>query len=484
DEGIVSDFAVLQMISVDQVRQVQRPGFDPAEVAAARDAGRLLSEGIGASPGQVTGLLGLDPDRAVAAAKAGEHVILARQFTSPTDLHGMIAADGIVTATGGATSHAAVVARALGRSCVVGCSDIGIDEKLGTLTVGGVVMREGEPVSIDGATGEVFAGTLALARPAAADRQLDRLLRLASQRAGAQVLVRATTVEQVELVPVGMPGVVASAADILVTSPRFAEVVASLRAPEDRAGTFAVLEDVLADQLAPLFAAAGGMEFDIRAVDFLIDEISDAVGSRTLAVEYPHLAMPLGSEELVRAQLRAINRAVEASGSTSPVSLCIRNVSDVAEARALARLRAEPGGAANVGVGIYITSPRGALAAEALAAEVDMVWIELRMLQAAMFGLPPQHLLTREPLDRYSSRGLLSVNPRDAIDPSVDSLLDTVAAAIGGRGAGYVGIRVSGEISETLVAALYGKGFRRFAVDSGESASARLALGRALQLGD
>ena len=90
----------------------------------ARAAGRLLTTGTGACPGQASGILALDPDRARELAAAGQPVILARPTTSPADLHGMIAAQGILTATGGTTSHAAVIARALGKPCVVGCGDV------------------------------------------------------------------------------------------------------------------------------------------------------------------------------------------------------------------------------------------------------------------------------------------------------------------------------------------------------------------------
>ena len=99
-EGAVAEGTALRMVSAEQVRQVQRPGFDVDEVTAARADGRLLTTGIGACPGQVSGALVLDSDRAKAAADDGTKVVLARPVTSPADLHGMIAAQGIVTATG------------------------------------------------------------------------------------------------------------------------------------------------------------------------------------------------------------------------------------------------------------------------------------------------------------------------------------------------------------------------------------------------
>lgn len=175
-EGTVPLGAALRTVSTEQVRQLQRPGFDEAELAAARGNGRLLTTGIGACPGQVSGELVLDPDRARELAAAGRRVVLARPVTSPADLHGMIAAAGIVTATGGSTSHAAVVARALGRACVVGAPALRIDAGARTAAIGERVLAEGEPVSLDGTSGEVFAGAIAAGTPAEAGGALGALM--------------------------------------------------------------------------------------------------------------------------------------------------------------------------------------------------------------------------------------------------------------------------------------------------------------------
>ena len=128
-EQVVTTSGALATLSVEQIRQVQRPGFDPQAYARAREDGRVLATGVGAAPGHVVGELYLDSDSAQQAVKEGKTVILARPVTSPTDLHGMIAAAGILTATGGSTSHAAVVARALGTTCVVGCGALDIDPR-------------------------------------------------------------------------------------------------------------------------------------------------------------------------------------------------------------------------------------------------------------------------------------------------------------------------------------------------------------------
>ena len=479
-EGTVPESSAMQMLTAAQVRYVQRPGFDPAEVEEARERERLVAVGIGASPGQVSGVLSLDPDRVEALAKTGQRVILARQITSPTDLHGIIAADGIVTATGGATSHAAVVARALGKTCVVGCSEINIDPNQVTLRAGDLLLREGDPISVDGSTGEIFAGALTLTQPAAGHEQLEQLLRVCAVRSGAEVLSRATTVDQVlRARKSGMSGVVTSAVDILATSARFAEVMDSLRTGTDTRSSFTVLEEVLEQQFTPLLAAAEGMEFGVRAIDFLVDETAEMLYSASFAVEHPHLVMPLGSMELIRAHVRGLARAARAAHTDVRIHLAVRNISDPREAHALRMLREELSDADPVRVGIYVTSPRGALAAKELSDQVDLIWVELRLLQAAMFGLPPQHLLPRQPLERYWTRGLLGTNPREAIDPSVDPLLDAVVRAAMQNPDGRIGIRVSGEVSENLVATLYRRGFRRFAVDADEGRPMLLALGKA-----
>src|SRR5439155_24792923 len=118
-------------------------------------AGRLLATGLPAAPGAAVGQVVFDADRAVEWAKAGQKVILVRPETSPEDVAGMYAAQGIVTARGGRTSHAAVVAFGMGKPCVVGASDVVVDEERRAFEARGRIIREGEVVSVDGATGEI-----------------------------------------------------------------------------------------------------------------------------------------------------------------------------------------------------------------------------------------------------------------------------------------------------------------------------------------
>ncbi len=159
-EGIISREEAVQRVKPAQVEELLKPRFDPEAKRAAAAEGRLLARGVNASPGAAVGQVVFDADTAVAWAQAGRDVILVRTETNPDDVHGMIAARGVLTARGGATSHAAVVARGLGKPAVVGCEALNIDERHRLFTVAGVVVKEGDYISIDGTTGEVFLGAI------------------------------------------------------------------------------------------------------------------------------------------------------------------------------------------------------------------------------------------------------------------------------------------------------------------------------------
>src|SRR5271155_3539812 len=138
----------------DQLEQLLAPIFDLAEVKKAT----AIATGLPAGPGAATGKIYFNADRAAHAAEKGEKVLLVRVETSPEDLRGMIAAEGILTARGGVSSHAALVARQMGKVCVCGVSALEVDYGARTLKVAGRTFREGEFLSIDGTSGTVYAG--------------------------------------------------------------------------------------------------------------------------------------------------------------------------------------------------------------------------------------------------------------------------------------------------------------------------------------
>lgn len=161
NEGLINKEEALMRVAPAQVDQFLHPRFDPQAVQQAKDAGKLLAVGLNASPGAASGMAIFDADTAEERGKAGEAVILVRPETNPDDVHGMVQAQGILTQHGGMTSHAAVVARGWGKPCVAGCEAIKINLAARKFSVNGKEIKEGDYISINGATGEVFEGAIA-----------------------------------------------------------------------------------------------------------------------------------------------------------------------------------------------------------------------------------------------------------------------------------------------------------------------------------
>lgn len=164
-EGLVTKEEAILRIEPTQINQLLLPRFDLKAVDGARKRGDFLAKGLNASPGEASGVAAFDADTAEEWGKAGQRVILVRPETAPDDVHGMLQSKGILTQRGGATSHAAVVARGLGLPCVAGCEAIRVDVERKVFEVNGRTIKEGDTISISGTTGEVFAGTIATIDP-------------------------------------------------------------------------------------------------------------------------------------------------------------------------------------------------------------------------------------------------------------------------------------------------------------------------------
>jgi pyruvate,orthophosphate dikinase len=159
-EKLITKEEAIRRIDPEQLNQLLRPVFDPGQKKKATEEGRLMAKGINAGPGAATGKVVFNAEDAEQWAADGEEVILVRIETSPEDIRGMNAASGILTSAGGSTSHAALVARQMGKVCVVGAREIVIDYRSRTLESGGTKLSEGDYISIDGSTGEVMAGMI------------------------------------------------------------------------------------------------------------------------------------------------------------------------------------------------------------------------------------------------------------------------------------------------------------------------------------
>jgi pyruvate,orthophosphate dikinase len=155
-EKLITHEEALARIEPAQVDQLLRDQFDPV----ARAKAKRMAKGLNASPGAAVGKAVFHADTAVAWVEKGQKVVLVREETSPDDFHGMAVAQGILTAKGGATSHAAVVARQIGKPCVAGCAELEVNYATRSATANGVTIKEGDPISLDGSSGEVFVGAL------------------------------------------------------------------------------------------------------------------------------------------------------------------------------------------------------------------------------------------------------------------------------------------------------------------------------------
>ena len=161
DEGLIDRETAITRLAPEQIEQLLHPMFAKEELEKAT----AIASGLPASPGAACGRIYFTAEEAVAAAQSGEKVLLVREETSPEDLAGMVAAEGILTARGGMTSHAAVVARGMGKCCVAGCSQIRVSEEEKTLVAGEKIFREGDYISLDGSSGRVYEGRLKTVEP-------------------------------------------------------------------------------------------------------------------------------------------------------------------------------------------------------------------------------------------------------------------------------------------------------------------------------
>ncbi|RUM86975.1 MAG: pyruvate, phosphate dikinase [Thermovibrio sp.] len=193
-EGLITKEEALLRIDPLLINQLLHPMLDEEDRKRAIEEGRLIARGLPAAPGAVSGKVVFSADEAVELAEKGEKVILVRHETSPEDIHGMHAAEGILTARGGMTSHAAVVARGMGKTCIVGAESIHVDYEKEEFRVGDVVVKKGDVITIDGTTGEIFHGELKTI-PAQISGEFEELMNWADEIRELQVRVNADTPE-------------------------------------------------------------------------------------------------------------------------------------------------------------------------------------------------------------------------------------------------------------------------------------------------
>ena len=194
-EGLIDRKEAIMRVEPSQINQLLHPMMDEGERERAIEEGRLIAKGLPASPGAVSGKAVFTADEAVEMSEKGERVILVRHETSPEDIHGMHVSEGILTARGGMTSHAAVVARGMGKTCIVGAESIHVDyEREEFRTNDGIVVKKGELITLNGTTGEVFHGEIKTI-PASISGEFEELMTWADDIRDMKVRVNADTPE-------------------------------------------------------------------------------------------------------------------------------------------------------------------------------------------------------------------------------------------------------------------------------------------------
>jgi len=264
DEGLITKAEAILRVEAGALDQLLHPTLDPK---AVRD---VIARGLPASPGAASGAVVFDSDTAEARAKLGEAVILVRTETSPEDIHGMHAAKGILTARGGMTSHAAVVARGMGRPCVSGAGSLAIDLKTRTMSVGGRSIAEGDRITLDGTTGEVMIGIVATVEPELAG-DFGKLMEWADLHRRLKVRTNAETPADCRTARgFGAEGIGLCRTEHMFFEPSRITSVRRMILAEDGKGRAAALAELLPEQRADfegIFRVMAGLPVTIRLLD-------------------------------------------------------------------------------------------------------------------------------------------------------------------------------------------------------------------------
>ncbi|HEY2311380.1 MAG TPA: pyruvate, phosphate dikinase [Gaiellaceae bacterium] len=451
EELIERDEAVSR-IDPAQLDQLLHPRLDPDatfEVAA---------QGLNASPGAASGKIVLDADSAEEAGKAGEPVILVRWETTPDDIHGLIQAQGVLTAHGGMTSHAAVVARGMGKPCVAGCEDLDIDTGAKTVRIGGHQLREGDVITIDGGTGRVIVGEVSLVPPAI-NEDFETILEWGDDLRRLQVRTNADNADDAAKArEFGAQGIGLCRTEHMFFGEERLPVVQEMILAGDEAGRREALDRLLPFQQSDfeaIFEAMAGLPVTIRLLDpplheFLPSE-EDATDERMRRrIRQLHEANPmLGTRgcrvgiqwpEIYEMQVRAIARAARAvqerAGEAPLVEIMHPLVGFREELRRLRelteRVMDEEAPGLDYLCGTMIELPRAALRADEIAEVADFFSFGTNDLTQTALGMSRDDAEGKF-LTFYLEDGVLERNPFEVLDQ--DGVGDLMRIAVErGRG--------------------------------------------------
>jgi pyruvate,orthophosphate dikinase len=471
DEGLISEEEALARVTGDQLAQLMFPHFTHDGAVAP------LAVGMSASPGAAVGQAVFDSDTAVRLAEEGTPVILVRRETNPDDLHGMVAARGILTSRGGKTSHAAVVARGMGRTCVCGAESLDVDTKASCFVApDGTVVKQGDTISIDGSTGEIFLGEVAVRPspvvryfegaidPDAVDtepvvRSVHRLMRAADRVRRLRVRANADNAEDAaRAARFGAEGIGLTRTEHMFLGARreMVERLILAESTEEREVVFDQLLPLQRADFIELFEAMDGRPVTVRLLDpplheFLPDltelsvrvaledergEHSDRDSELLHAVLRLHeqnpmlglrgvrlgLAIPGLFAMQARAILEAAASVIEAGGRAHP-EIMVPLVGAVQELTAIReeidaaahRVRVAHSVHLDHKVGTMIELPRAAVTAGDIAAAADFFSFGTNDLTQTVWGFSRDDVESSF-FSRYMERGIFGVSPFETID--------------------------------------------------------------------
>ena len=476
DEKLITSEEALMRISAQSLDQLLHPTLD------AKAEKTLLCKGLPASPGGSTGQIVFSSEEAVEWVEKGHKVILVRIETSPEDIEGMVKAQGVLTTRGGMTSHAAVVARGMGKCCVAGCGDIDVDYNKKEMRVKGYVLKEGDKITLDGSTGEVFLGEVKTIEPKL-DEYFTRLMTLADQKRKLGVRTNADTPHDAEVArKFGAEGIGLCRTEHMFFGADRIDVMRRMIMAETTEERVDALNDLLPMQrsdFAGLFEAMKGLPVTIRLLDpplheFLphsdqeaqelsqrlginadklrtkvrnLHEFNPMLGHRgcRLAITYP---------EIYLMQARAIAEAaveiIKKGGQLAP-EIMIPIVSSEGELKRLRaqveeevqKVQAEAGCRFDYLVGTMIELPRAALLADKLAEDAQFFSFGTNDLTQTTLGI------SRDDAGRflatYVSEGIFESDPFQSIDQEGVGKLVEMAVSLGQKTRPDIKLGVCGE---------------------------------------
>src|ERR671923_742406 len=436
DEGLITKEDAVARIDADQLDQLLHPMIDPTadfEVAA---------KGLNASPGAASGKIVLDADTTEERGKAGERVVLVRWETTPDDIHGLIAAKGILTAHGGMTSHAAVVARGMGKPCVAGCEALSVDLGARTITVKGQTLSEGDLLTIDGGTGAVIVGEVPLVPPQVND-DLETILGWGDEHRRLKVRANADTPEDAAKArEFGAQGIGLCRTEHMFMAEDRPPVVREMimaRDEEERREALDRLLPLQQGDFEAIFEAMAGLPVTIRLLDPPLHEFlppleqarDEAMRERIKQLQEanPMLGtrgcrLGLLWPEIYEMQVRAIVRAAlavrERSGEAPLVEIMHPLVGfeeELARLRELTADTAEEEPQVEYLVGTMIELPRACIRADEIAEYADFFSFGTNDLTQTALGFSRDDAEGKF-LTRYLEDGVLQRNPFETLDQS------------------------------------------------------------------